>query len=171
MRKFLLPLLFLLFFIAESICVELMPEKVFGEPYLIVPRFLMVALIFLTVYGPRKYGLLYSFFAGLLFDIVYTEIIGIYLFMFPVVSYIISKLMKILQTNIIIVSFVSLVGVLLLELGVYEMYFLIHRTNMHFSTFLSLRLLPTIIFNFAFIVIAAYPLKKHYDKLVASIEI
>ncbi|MBY0123953.1 rod shape-determining protein MreD [Bacillus sp. S/N-304-OC-R1] len=171
MRKFLLPLLFMLLFIAESIFVEFVPEKIMGEPYIIAPRFLIVALIFLTIYGPRKYGLLYSFIAGLLFDIVYTEIVGIYLFLFPVVCYIISKLMKILQSNIVIVSLVALFGVLLLELGVYEMYFLIHLTNMHFSTFLSLRLLPTLIFNFIFIVITAYPLKKHYDKLVASLDI
>lgn len=171
MRKFLLPLLFILIFIAESIFIELMPEKAFGEAYIIVPRFLMIALIFLTVYGPRKYGIIYSFFVGLLFDIVYTEIIGIYLFMFPLVSYIILKLMKILQTNIVIVSIVALIGVLLLELGVYEMYFLIHRTTMLFSTFMSLRFLPTAIFNLIFIIIAAYPLKKHYDKLVASLDI
>ncbi|KAB2338711.1 rod shape-determining protein MreD [Cytobacillus depressus] len=171
MRKLLLPLLLMLLFIGESIFVELMPEHLFGGSNIIAPRFLIVALLFLTVYGPRRYGILYSFVFGLLFDVVYTEIIGIYLFMFPLVAYIILKLMKILQTNIVIVSIMVIIGIMLLELGVYEMYFLIHKTNMDFSTFLSLRLLPTTIFNMIFVILAAYPLKKYYDKLVASLDV
>lgn len=171
MRKILLPLFILLFFIAESIFAEFTAENIVGENYIIAPRFLMAALIFLTIYGPRWYGLIYSLFAGLLFDIVFTEIIGIYLFMFPLVAYIILKLMKILQTNIVIVSIVAIIGVILLELGVYEMYFLIHITNMDFLSFLSLRLLPTVILNALFIAIAAFPLKKQFEKLSISLDL
>lgn len=170
MRRFLLPLLFILFFIAESIFVELLPGDIFDGKYIIVPRFLMIGLVFLIVYGPKKYWLFYAFIFGLLFDVVYTEIIGIYLFIFPIVCYLTSKMMKILQTNIIIVSFVALVGVALLELGSYEMNFLIHQTDMEFSSYISLRLLPTLLLNLIFIVIVAYPLKKHFEKIVETLD-
>ena len=43
--------------------------------------------------------------------------------------------MKLLQSNIICCSFVTIIGVTLLELGVYEMNFLIGITNMNFTEF------------------------------------
>ncbi|MFE8696876.1 rod shape-determining protein MreD [Cytobacillus sp. FJAT-53684] len=171
MRKFLLPFLLMLFFILESIFVELVPPKVFGDNYILVPHFLIAVIILLAIYGPKNYGIFYGLLFGLLFDIVYTEIIGIYLFLFPLVTYICYKLMKIVQTNIVMVSFITIIGVMLLELGSYEMNFLINRTNMDLSTFGSDRLLPTSIMNFIFIIIAVYPLKRHYEKLMNSLDV
>lgn len=164
MRRFLLPVLFTALFIFESIFLELMPVKYLNNEQIMVPHFLMSGLLFLTVYGNRNHGIIYGFIFGLLFDVVYTEIIGIYLFLFPVISYTIAKLMKVLQTNIIIVSLVSLFGVVLLELGAYEMNYLIHSTNMDFISFAGSRLLPTAILNLIFIIIFSFPLKRQFEK-------
>ena len=171
MSKLLLPVLFIFLFIAESTFVELLPEKIFGNQYIIVPHFLIAAILFLSVYGPKKYWLYYAFIFGLLFDIVYTEIIGIYLFLYPLIAYLFTRLMRILQTNIVIVSLVSLVGIMLLELGSYEINFLVHITNMDFSSYLSERLVPTLILNFIFIVLVAYPFKKYFEKVVESLDV
>jgi len=168
--RFLLPVLFIFLFIAESTFVEILPEKLFGNN-IIVPHFLIIAILFFTVYGPKKYWLFYAFIFGLLFDIVYTEIIGIYLFLYPLIAYLFTKLMRILQTNLVIVSLVTLLGVMLLELGSYEINFLIHLTNMDFSSYLSERLLPTLILNFIFIVLGAYPFKKYFEKIVESLKV
>lgn len=170
MRKFLLPFLLLLFFILESIFVELMPPKVFGNEYILVPHFLIIAIILLTVYGPKNYGVLYGFLFGLWFDIVYTEIMGIYLCLFPLVAYISYKLMKVLQTNIVMVTFISILGVALVELGAYEMNVLINRTGMTFATFSMDRLIPTLILNLIFIILTIYPFKKHFEKLAMSLD-
>lgn len=161
--KFFLPLIISLSFLFESVFVELLPEAFSTSETILVPHFLLVVIIFTTIYGNRKHGLIYGFIFGLLFDIVYTEIIGIHLFLLPFVTYIIAGIMKLLQTNIFVVSFVTLIGVTLLELGVYEMNFLIGITSMVFSDFLNIRLLPTIILNSIFIVIASYPLKRFME--------
>lgn len=168
MKRLLLPFVFLTFFILESIFVELLPAELFRSTRILVPHFLIVAILFLTVYASRNLGIIYAFVFGLLFDIVYTEIIGIYLFMFPLVAYIISKIMKVFHSNIIIVTIVSMVGVALLELGVYELNFLIKLTDMDFSTFINLRLFPTIILNIAFAIIFAYPLKRQFEKYASE---
>lgn len=120
--------------------------------------------MFMTLYGDRNQGLIYGFSFGLLFDVVYTEIIGVYLFLFPLIAYLSSKIMRILQTNIVVVSLISILGVVLLELGVYELNFLVNKTEMEFSLFTELRLFPTVILNLAFIIIFAYPLKRHFEK-------
>jgi rod shape-determining protein MreD len=162
-RKAFLPIIISLCFLFESVFVELLPAELFKSSSIFVPHFLMVAIIFVTVYISQKHGIMYGFIFGILFDIVYTEIIGIYLFMFPLVAYITSWIMRILQTNIILVSFVAILGVGFLELGVYEMNFLIGRTDMIFASFMDIRLVPTLILNLIFIILVSYPLRKYLD--------
>ncbi|UQD52895.1 rod shape-determining protein MreD [Bacillus methanolicus] len=164
MNRFLLPVMLAAFFVIESVFVQLLPAEIFNSDRILVPRFLIIAIFFLTIYGSKKYGIIYGFVFGLLYDVCYTEILGFYLFFFPLTAYLVSKMMKVLQTNIVIVTIVSVIGVALLELGAYEMNLLIHRTDMSFSHFASLRLLPTIVLNLAFSIIAAYPLKRLYEK-------
>jgi rod shape-determining protein MreD len=153
-----------LFFVLESTFVELLPAEAFNSDRILVPHFLLVIILFFTVYVNEKQGIIYSIVFGLLFDIVYTEIIGINLFMFPLTTYLVSKIMNVLQTNIVIVSLVSLIGIVFLELGVYEMNFLIHQTDMVFQSFLNDRLFPTLLLNLAFTIIIAHPLKKISEK-------
>jgi rod shape-determining protein MreD len=168
--KFFLPLIISLSFIFESIFVELLPEAFSNSDMILVPHFLMVMIIFTTIYGNQKHGLIYGFIFGLLFDVVYTEIIGIYLFLIPLVTKMVSWLMKLLQSNIFVALIVTLIGVTLLELGVYEMNFLIGITEMNFTSFLNVRLLPTLILNLIFIAIVAFPLKKFMDAYAQSLK-
>jgi rod shape-determining protein MreD len=146
-----------------------MPPEVFGHNYILVPHFLFAGILFLTIYTNRKYGIIYAAIFGLLFDIVWIEIIGIYLFLFPFIAYLISKIMHVLQTNIIVAFLVSLVGIALLELGVYEMDFLIHITTLEFKSFIEMRFYPSLILNAIFLLIAEYPLKRHFESLAESL--
>ncbi len=169
MKKLLLPALIAFSFISESLFVELWPAGLFQGRWIIVPHFLIVLIVFVTIYVGKKQGVLYGFLFGLLFDVVYTEIIGIYLFMIPLIAYIIAWVMKILQSNIFVTSFVSLFGVALLELGVYEMNFLIQLTDMGFSDYMNLRLFPTLLLNLIFIMIIAFPLKKYLESFAEAL--
>lgn len=169
MRKVLLPLLFIFLFIVESLFAQYAPSKVWGNDYILVPHFLFTGILFLAIYAGRRYGIIYSAIFGLLFDIVWIEVIGIYFFLFPFITYLISKLMHVLQTNTIVAFFVSLLGISLLEVGVYEMDFLIHITNMEFLSFIQMRFYPTILLNALFLVFAAYPLKRHFEKFAESL--
>jgi rod shape-determining protein MreD len=168
-NKFLLPLLFLLLLIFESIFVQYLPDRIWGKDRILVPHFLFAALMFLTIFVGRRKGIIYAAIFGLLFDVVYVEIIGIYLFLFPFIAYLTSKIMHILQSNLIIAFLVTLVGVALLEVGVYEMNVLIHVTNIDFMSFMNLRFYPTLILNAAFIILAGYPLKRLFEKHIASL--
>ncbi|WHY65866.1 rod shape-determining protein MreD [Neobacillus sp. SuZ13] len=164
MRKFLLPLLFLLLFIVESLFVEYLPEKVFGFERIFVPHFLFIAILFLTIFVGRKHGIIYAAIFGLLFDVVYVEIIGIYFFLFPFISYLIYKLLQVLQSNIITAFLAAVLGVSLLEIGVYEMNYLIHVTDLDFIGYMNLRFYPSLILNAGVTLIVAYPLKWLFEK-------
>jgi rod shape-determining protein MreD len=163
-KKFLLPLLFLFLFILESLFVQFLPENVFGFERIFAPHFLFTGLLFLTIFVGKKQGIIYAAIFGLLFDIVYVEIIGIYLFLYPFVAYLVDRLMQVMQVNIIIAFLVSLMGIALLEIGAYEMNYLIHVTDLDFSSFISLRFYPTLLLNAVFIILASYPLKRLFEK-------
>ncbi|PKG21697.1 rod shape-determining protein MreD [Niallia nealsonii] len=168
MRKYLVVALLVGIFVLESIFVELLPAEIFNSNRILIPHFLLIGIIFLAVFGNRNIGILYGFVFGILFDIIYTEILGIYFFMFPFVVYICSKIMKVFHNNIVVVSIVSLIGISMLEIIVYEMILIIHLTSMDFSSFLNLRLFPTLILNAAFLVIVAYPFKRFFEKYAAE---
>jgi rod shape-determining protein MreD len=163
-RRVLLPVIYVGFFLFESLFVELLPAEIFNKDFIFVPRLLMIGILFLAIYGGRTHGIVYGFIFGLLYDVFYTEIIGVYLFLFPLLAYATSKLMKVLQANLLISSLITLVGVCVLELAVYEMNFLIHITDMPFASFTELRLYPTSILNLALTIIVAYPLKRYLEK-------
>lgn len=169
MKKFLLPLLFVFLFLLESFFVQYLPEQVFGQNWILVPHFLFSTLVFLTIFVGKKQGLIYAAIFGLLFDVVYVEIIGIYFFLFPFICYLVSKIMHLWHNNFIIAFFVTIAAVALLELGAYEMEHLIHVANLDFMSFLNLRFYPSLLLNAVFLLIFGYPLMRYFEKYAARL--
>lgn len=164
MRRLIIPAFVLLFFVLESIFVELLPSELFSSDRIFVPHFLLIVILFLAVYGGKTQGLVYAAIFGLLFDIVYTEIIGVYLFLYPLLTYIVIKAMKLVHSHLVVVTLVSCLAVAALELAVYEINYLLNVTEMSFDTFLELRFYSTIILNIAFTILLAFPLKRQFEK-------
>ncbi|MCM3587671.1 rod shape-determining protein MreD [Mesobacillus maritimus] len=164
MKRFLVPLLLTLLFVIEGLFAQLLPANLFNGDYILVPRLLIMAIFFLTIYGSVKHGIIYGFVYGLLFDMVYTEIIGVYLFLFPLTTYFFLMIMKVVQTHILVVSFVSLISIAALEAAVYGMNLLIHIADIDFTSFTEIRLVPTLALNLIFVILFAYPFKKQFEK-------
>lgn len=169
MKKVILPLLVTFLFIFESIFISYSPKNFLDSDLIYVPRFLIIALILLSIYVERKYAIVYAFIFGFLYDVVFTEILGVHLFAFPFIVYIVSLIMKVLQSNIVISTFVSLFGVALLEFVIYGIYSIINITSMSVNEFIEWRLIPTLFLNFIFTVIFIYPLKVYFEKLKEAI--
>jgi rod shape-determining protein MreD len=168
-KKLLLPLLFVLLFLLESIFVQFLPAKPFGFDKVFVPHFLFEAILFLTIFVGTKQGIIYAMIFGFAFDIVYVEVLGIYLFLYAIVAYIVSKIMHAMHANLLISSVVTLFGIAILEIGVYEMNTIIHVTSLDFTSFLNMRLYPTLLLNAAFILILGYPLKRYFEKYAQAL--
>ncbi|MDQ0219370.1 rod shape-determining protein MreD [Peribacillus cavernae] len=164
MSRFILPVTALLFFIFESIFANLFSGVMFGSDRVYVPRLIMIFIAFLAIYGSKRLGILYGFILGLCYDVVYTEILGIYTFLFPVLAYLISKSMKVLQANLLIAIFVSVFFVGILEVVVYQLNVLINFAKIGYPEFANTRLLPTLLLNLAFIVILSFPLRRMVEK-------
>ncbi|MCC3356562.1 rod shape-determining protein MreD [Bacillus sp. REN16] len=165
MRRFVLPFILSFVFLFESSFIDLVPADIFHQENVYVPRFLFVLIGFITVYFNKPIGLIYAAIFGLLYDIVYTEILGVYLFLYTLMAYLISWASRILQTNIFVISFLSLVGIAALEFCVYAVNLAIGSASLSVEQFLQIRILPTILLNSIFILVFAYPFKKLLGKL------
>ncbi|QQZ10719.1 rod shape-determining protein MreD [Heyndrickxia vini] len=164
MKRIVLPLILSLSFIFESIFVQYFPHQAFGGRYTIVPHFLLVVLLLMGIYYIRNRTILYAFIFGLLFDINYTGILGVYMFLFPFMIYLTSKMMKILQANIFVAGLIVLVDIIIVEFLVYELNILINHVTMSMVDFLYVRLIPTLVLNLIFFIIFSYPMKKWLEK-------
>lgn len=165
MKRFLLPLIMTFFFVAEGSFVDVVPANLFGTDSMASPRFVMILIVFITVYLNRFQGIVYGIIFGLLYDVVYTEILGVYMFSMPLIAYGVSKLSKILHTNILIVSIYGFLAIVLLEFFLYYVNLLIGYATISIDIFIYLRLFPTLILNSVFILIVSYPFKRLLMKL------
>ena len=163
------PLILFILFISESIFVLLAGEW-FYQSYIFSPKFIFIALLFLAFYGPKKYFFGFSIFFGLLTDIVYSEVIGIYLLAFPALCYVVHFIKSVVQNNYFIALFISLVGISLLEFFSFLVNTVIRITSMPIDEFLFVRLIPTLIFNFVFLLVAMVPLRKMAEKIKLSVD-
>jgi rod shape-determining protein MreD len=159
-KQFVLFLVGFLLFIFDSIFSQVLAGLFVEKDFILVPYFMIVFVFFLTMYGPRKYAMMYGAILGLAYDVVYTEVLGIYMFLIPFLAYLISKCLKILQTNWFIVIVLSLIFVVISELIIYEMNVMMSFAKLNFSEFVDLRLVPTTILNFVFICVFYYPFKR-----------
>jgi rod shape-determining protein MreD len=165
MNRILLPLFILFVFISESTFTDLIELPFTSEDQVIIPRFVMLSIVFITAYYSQKMGIIYGLVFGLLHDIVYTEILGIYLFAYPLFAYLISKALKALQGNMLVVLFLSLLAVTLLEFYSYGIQMLIGYSNLPFYDFTNLRLLPTILANSVGAIVLVYPMSRFISKV------
>jgi rod shape-determining protein MreD len=165
MRRVILPLVIGCCFIFESIFTMYFPDGSFGENFIIVPHFLLVALLLMGVYYSRNRAILFAFIFGLLFDVFYTGVLGVYMFLFPLSVYIADKMMKILQNNLFVAALVIIINISLVEFLVYEMNLLILKVPMTIIEFLENRLLPTLALNVIFFIIMAWPFKLLFSKM------
>lgn len=165
MRRFILPFLVLFIFISESIFVDLVHLPFASENQLYIPRFVLIIVIFITVFMNRTQGMLFGVVFGLLHDIVYIEVIGIYLLVYAFLAYLISKAMKVLHNNVFMTLFLTILAITLLEYYVYGINYLIGTTKMSLYHFTTLRLLPTLALNSIFAILFIYPVKRFLEKI------
>ncbi|WP_203361603.1 rod shape-determining protein MreD [Bacillus sp. REN10] len=165
MKRFLLPLLMTILFYSDSVFMSWIPARAFEGEYVLVSHLFVIALLLMSIYFDRNTAIKYGFLFGFLFDIFYTGILGVYMFFLPLLVYITSKMVKVLQNHLFIVAFIILFDLFLLELIMFQLNTFVSRTEMQMPQFLSIRLWPTLMVNGIFYLFVAIPLKHVFEKL------
>ncbi|OIJ10560.1 rod shape-determining protein MreD [Anaerobacillus alkalilacustris] len=160
MVRFFLPfLIFLLFIIEGTIMQTFSPER-FGSEYFIIPRFAFLVVLVLSIFLGRALGTVYGLILGLFQDVVYTHILGIYIFSMGLIAYFLGLSYKLFQKNLFLLIITAVFGTVLLDYLVFGLHTMIGITELAHERFFRERLLPSIIINSVFMIVFAYPLRK-----------
>ncbi|CAG9619498.1 rod shape-determining protein MreD [Sutcliffiella rhizosphaerae] len=165
MRKYVLPALILCLFILESISVDFFGLLTINQDWVIVPRYMLIVITLCAIYTSPYVGLICAMLFGFLYDIVYTEILGVYLFAFGISVYIVSGILRFVNTNYIISFIMILLSITITEHIVFGIHSLIGSTIMTHSDFVSVRLLPTLGFNAIIAIVLLFPIKLFMERL------
>ncbi|MBS4199810.1 rod shape-determining protein MreD [Bacillus sp. FJAT-49732] len=160
MKRLILPFLLTFCFYCESIFVDFLPPGSFGVDWILVPHFLLILFIMMGINYFRNRTLIYAAVFGLLFDIYFTGVIGIYLVLFPIAVYVSAKLTKLLFSNIFTALIITIMCISLVETIVYGMNIFVLRKSMDLNEFAMIRLVPTLILNAVFFIIVYFPFNK-----------
>ncbi|MCT6923112.1 MULTISPECIES: rod shape-determining protein MreD [Bacillales] len=157
--RLLIPTVAVLLFLSESMFAKFSPIMLGEQLVFLVPRFLILYLIFIAIYYNRKRAVLYGLAFGILYDVFYIDIIGLYSFLYPLLCFLAGWSVKYVHQHLVITTVLAVMLVAAMEVVLYEFFFLIDFTPMTFQTFLHSRLIPTIVANLLFLAILGWAFK------------
>ncbi|CAM3110423.1 rod shape-determining protein MreD [Filibacter tadaridae] len=151
MIRSVIPLIAVLLFFFEPVFSLFSPIDIGGVNFTLVPRFVIVYLIFIAIYDSRPRAIVYGIVLGLLYDMFHIDIIGLYAFLYPLICFIATVMIRQVHRHITTVMLLALALILLLEVLSYFFASFISLTSIGMEEFLFTRLLPTIIANSIFV--------------------
>lgn len=160
MLRFLLPIIVFILFIIEGTVMQIIAPDRFGSEFIIIPRFAFVIVIVIAIFFGRTTGTIYGLILGLFQDIIYTHVLGVYIFSMALITYLLGFSFKIFQKNLLLLTITAIFGTILLDYLVYGIYSMVGITTLPHERFFYERLLPSLVVNSVFLIIFAYPLRK-----------
>jgi len=160
MKRLYLPLILFLFLVLEGVAIDLFPESMMRSDYMFVPHWLLVFLAYIAVFYDRDstyISVMYAVLFGLLFDIVYTGVLGLYMFSYGLVIYIVHGLKKMLHANFFVMVLLGLAGIVFADAGIYIILTVVEIAEMPWQMYIVNRLLPTLLLNLLFLILL-YPI-------------
>lgn len=133
----------------------------------VVPNLLLVATVFYAYMRGRTSGIIAGFFCGLILDMMYGSVIGLYAFIFMTVGFIIGFCQKIyFRENLLLPTILIAISDLLYGIFYYITEFLM-RGRLHFGFFFLHRILPEMVYTVIVGIVFFYILVS-LEKLVTT---
>ncbi|WP_432355771.1 rod shape-determining protein MreD [Sporosarcina sp. A2] len=168
MKRFIIPLIAVVLFFLEPVFSLFSPIELGSVRYTLVPRFVIVYLVFIASYYDLRKAVLYGLCFGLLYDMYHIDIIGIYTFLYPLICFLASVIIRQVHRSTGTVMLLSLFMVVLLETMSYLFASLISLTSISLDVFATARLIPTVIANLIFIILFGWLFKNLIYKRVVE---
>lgn len=162
MKRLYLPLILFLFVVLEGVALDLLPVQLLSTKTIIVPHWVFIISVFIAIFYDKEdtyYSIFYGIIFGLLIDIVYTDVLGIYMFSYGFVIYIIHELRRLVHANFYAVTIIGIVGISLTDFFIHAVFKMIGFADIMWGDYVLFRLLPTVLANLIFLIIF-YPIFK-----------
>ncbi|ARK31590.1 rod shape-determining protein MreD [Halalkalibacter krulwichiae] len=160
MSRFFIPTLVFVLLVLEGTIFQLLTPAQNEMDVTLVPRFVIIMLVFIGIHFGRFSSIVYGLAFGLIYDIVYTQLLGVYMFGFGLIGYAFAFKYKQIQDSLLFHLLLMLAAVALFDYYQFGLYKLIGITDLAANLFFYERFIPGLILNFAFAVIIYYPVKK-----------
>ncbi|ALX48206.1 rod shape-determining protein MreD [Lentibacillus amyloliquefaciens] len=157
-RLLILGILFLLL-VLEGVALDMLPGSLLTGDLIIVSHWVFVFLAFLAIFFDREdtyFSVFYALLAGLLIDISYTGILGVYMFSYALSVYIVHGLTKLLHSNFFVTILLGAIGLILAEVFIYLIYSMTGIAELGWEDYLINRMIPTLLANILFLLVL-YP--------------
>jgi len=160
MKKVLIIIILLSLLILEGIAMILLPTNIFISDMYIIPHWVFLFILLVNVFFDNEelyFSITLAIVFGLLIDVVYTDLLGVYMFVYPMAIYIVNLIKQFFQANFYIMVVYYLVSFTIIEMMIYIIYSFVDLINITYILFIWDRLIPTIIANFIFLLVL-YPI-------------
>lgn len=133
----------------------------YTTPYLLLT---LIGLMFVSLFGRWESALGFGLVFGLLYDIVYTDLLGIYVFTFSLIPLLASFVLKYIGENFFSVTITFTFMILVFTFAIYSIMTAIGGTMMTVHTLLVEQIPGTMLVNVVAIVILYYPMIRYVTK-------
>ncbi|MEN2765856.1 rod shape-determining protein MreD [Ornithinibacillus xuwenensis] len=160
MRRLFLPLILLLLVVLEGVALDILPSNLIDGDLMITPHWVLMFLVLVAIFYDSEetyHSILYAMVFGLLIDIAYTGILGVYMFTYGGVIYIIHGLRNMLHSNIYTILLFGIMGVAAADFIINIIFYVIGIMDALWMDYLMYRLIPSILANSLFVLLF-YPL-------------
>lgn len=147
----------ILLFYIDTIIGLVIPMHFGKIDVIFVPHLTLMYLLILTIYRSFGVALILAIFFGLITDLYFGSIYGLYMFGYILAVVVMDRFFKIFYKDKVMIFIIILVSTLLIEIYVALIYGLIGFIQFNLLEFLLLRLLPTFILNIILLTIL-YPI-------------
>ncbi|SDH96184.1 rod shape-determining protein MreD [Alteribacillus persepolensis] len=165
MTRFLLPAVVFVLFVLEGTWFQIFVPAMEERDYTLVPRFVLIAVVLISIFRGPGIGVLFGVTLGVLYDFVYTDLLGIYMFSLGFVAYISAFTYTAVRISYLWQMVIILSAIFIFEWMTYGLYYVIGYTDMLFEDFFLIRLVPSWILNGAAALLLLYPFQRLFRKL------
>jgi len=154
MKRLLLPLILFILFVMEGVAIYLLPPSLSSEHMLIAVHWVFMFLVLISLmYDTEEtfFAIIYGICFGLLTDVVYTGVLGVYMFIYPMTLYLLHIAKRLLQTNVYMVFIIAIFSLFVIEVLLFFVFSIVGTVQLTFYNFFLYRFIPTMIANMIFL--------------------
>ncbi|MFC0469418.1 rod shape-determining protein MreD [Halalkalibacter kiskunsagensis] len=163
MSRFYIPAVVFFLLVIEGTLFQLITPYQHDIDVTLVPRFIVVMLVFIGIHSGRYSSIIYGLILGLVYDIVYTQLLGVYMFGFGFIGYAFAYTYKRVQDSFLLHLLLVTLAVSIFEYYQFGLYRLIGVTDLSAVLFFYERFLPGLVLNIAFAILVYFPVKKLFQ--------
>ncbi|PWF99564.1 rod shape-determining protein MreD [Levilactobacillus bambusae] len=157
--------LLLAFFLDGSVS-QIFSQQLLQYPYNLISHLVVLWLVLATLFEDNRnlHLVVWAAIIGGIFDLYYTSIFGVYVFIFPLVVFTTRALNNYLQPNFLSGLLIYFIDITLVESLGYVAANAVHLTSTSGTDFLVFTLGPTLALNLALYVILYFPIRWLFYK-------